>query len=139
MSGKTKSTNKKQKSFLGKNIILRLSVVLFIHILTVLLTCTFFYATDKDVYDGYPITMIALTVAGFISAYFIGKKIRKNGMVLGIAYNLPITAVYIIISLIASKFQFDSRIFLLPVIQIIISAIGGITAVNSKSKNKRSR
>lgn len=117
-------------------ILLRFAVVALINLLSVLILCLYFYLADRNVYEEYFVILIALSAADFVSSYFIGKKIRKNGLLCGVLYNSPFIVLFIVISLLLNGFSFDSRLLYFITSRIILSAIGGITAVNSKSKRK---
>lgn len=131
------SKNNRQQSSETKNIILRLTVILAINITTISGLCTYFYLSDKDVYKNFFLILIVLSAADFISAYYIGRKIKTKGMICGIVYNLPTIFICTLISLILNNFIFGSGIFILPAVRITSAAVGGIVAVNSKVKHKR--
>lgn len=115
-------------------ILIRLVVVFLINVVSVSALCVYFYLADKNIYEEYILILIALSAADFAASYYIGKKIRKNGMICGVIYNLPFILLFIIASLILNGFSFDIRLLYFTVTGILLSAIGGITAVNSKSK-----
>ena len=131
---KTKSTKQPDSTVI--TILLRFAVVALIDLLSVLILCLYFYLADRNVYEEYIVILIALSAADFVSSYFIGKKIRKNGLLCGVLYNSPFIVLFIVISLFLNGFSFDSRLLYFITSRIILSAIGGITAVNSKSKRK---
>ena len=132
----TKNKSTKRSDIPLFNIFSRLTVVLLINILTISLLCMYFYFRSTNVFREFIVILIAFSVADFISSYYIGKKTRKNGMIYGIVYNLPVIVLIIFISLILNSFTFDMRLLFFAVIRIILSAAGGITAVNTKSKRK---
>ena len=136
MHKNSKSKRTKQSDSTVVTILLRFTVIALINLASVLALCLYFYLADKNVYEEYIVILIGLSAADFVSSYFIGKKIRKNGMLYGVLYNLPFIVLFIIISLLLNGFSFDSRLLYFTVSRIILSAIGGITAVNSKSKRK---
>lgn len=136
MHKNSKSKRAKQSDSAVVTILLRFTVVALINLVSVLALCLYFYLADKNVYEEYIVILIGLSAADFASSYFIGKKIRKNGMLYGVLYNLPFIVLFIVISLLLNGFSFDSRLLYFTVSRIILSAIGGITAVNSKSKRK---
>ena len=136
MHKNSKSKRTKQSDSTVVTILLRFTVIALINLASVLALCLYFYLADKNVYEEYIVILIGLSAADFVSSYFIGKKIRKNGMLYGVLYNLPFIVLFIVISLLLNGFSFDSRLLYFTVSRIILSAIGGITAVNSKSKRK---
>ena len=136
MHKNSKSKRTKQSDSAVVTILLRFTVVALINLVSVVALCLYFYLADKNVYEEYIVILIGLSAADFVSSYFIGKKIRKNGMLYGVLYNLPFIVLFIVISLLLNGFSFDSRLLYFTVSRIILSAIGGITAVNSKSKRK---
>ena len=137
MSVALKNRNlRKNDNAVIKSIVLRFSVIFSINLLTVILLCLFFYITDRNVYEGYGLIVIMLISADFLTSYYVGRCIRKNGMICGVIYNLPTILLFETISLIMNDFSFDTRAFILPALRVFISAIGGITSVNAKSKRK---
>lgn len=135
MSGTSKSIKAKKST--GKAVFLNFAVIVLINVITVFALCIFFYLTDRDIYKDFGLIIIFLSAADFLSAYYIGKKVKANGMLFGILYNLPLSVFLLLISLILNSFTFDIRIFIFTSARIILSAVGGITAVNTKSKRRR--
>lgn len=132
----SKRRNSKQNNTRTKIILFRLLVVVSANILSVIVLCAFFYITDRNPSEGFGITLILLSVTDFITSYYIGRKIRKKGMLYGIAYNLPIIILFLVISLVLNEFFFDSRAIVMTVLRTTVSGVGGIAAVNSKCKRK---
>ena len=125
---------RKSDNVVIKNIAIRFLVICLINLIAVVLLCSFFYFTDRNVYDEYVLIVLMFVVTDFMASYYVGRRIRKNGMICGVIYNLPLIMLFETVSLILNNFSFDSRAFILPVLRILISAIGGITAVNAKGK-----
>ncbi len=137
-SNKNKTKNKQSDSLI-KGIILHETIIVFIHLIAVMAVCVIFYAADIDVYTNFAIIAVLLAAANFVSAYFTGLRFRKKGMLLGLLYNSPICIIFILTSLILNSFAFDYRLFVLLAVFLVMSALGGITAVNTRIKNKRKR
>lgn len=131
------SKNKNQNNSAFKNIMSHFFIAVAINIIAILIICLFFYITDRDIYDDFMLITTVISASYFLSSYIIGKRLKSKGMIYGLCYNLPTIMLILIISLCLNSFSFDERIFILSGLCILTSALGGITAVNSKSKYKR--
>ncbi len=134
---KSSNSSKKHADNILKDILTRFFVVLIINVFSSIVLCLYFYLSGRDIYSGFIISIIALTTAAFLSAYYIGRKFRKNGLLYGVAFNLPVICIYVAVSLILNGFSYDSRLFIMLLTNLASSALGGITSVNSKTKYKR--
>ena len=93
-----------------------------------------FIALKADIprkYD-YIVSLIIFAVASFLTGYFAGIKLRKNGLLFGVIYALPMNIVIIIISLILGGFTFGINLIITAIVLIAVSGIGGILAVNKR-------
>lgn len=117
-----------------KNILISTVLPLFVHIAITAALCLMMFTTDMNIYDNYFLVVLSIGAACFISAYIVGRRVKKNGMIIGIIYNiLPVTA-YICTSLSLNSFKFDLRLAVLLAVYLTLSSVGGITAVNSRPK-----
>lgn len=135
-----KTTVRNAKNKLFSNILLNLRLpiaILAFNIIFSLLICGIFYLTDADIYSNFPLIQIGLAFSCFITAYFVGFKIRKNGMITGVIYNLPFLLILIISALSVNAFKFDFYMFVTIAVIVFASAIGGIISVNTKRKHRR--
>ncbi len=118
----------------SKLVILALNTV--INISVAFMICLILFIADADVDANYPLITAALCFSEFVTAYISGRKLRKNGIIVGVLFNIPFVLSEIVIALALSSFEFDYRLFLSLFTQITISAIGGIVSVNTRKRSK---
>lgn len=87
-------------------------------------------------YD-YIFTLIIFALSSFIVGFFAGLKIRKNGLIVGMLYSLPLNLIITVISTILNHFSVGINIAITLIILSITSGIGGIMAVNKRIRIKR--
>ena len=93
-----------------------------------------FIALAADVsgkYD-YIISLVLFTASSFVVGYYTGIKLRRNGLLMGILYSLPINILVLIISLILDDFIFSFNILISLAVLIAFAGIGGVLAVNKR-------
>lgn len=83
------------------------------------------------------ICIISLCVGSFISSFYAGYKIHKNGLVIGFIFSLPINALVILISLITNSFIVDYTALISFFILMVTAMLAGILSVNITMKAKR--
>lgn len=88
--------------------------------------------SDKD--KVYYLSVASFGVASFIFAYISVLKERKNGLLYGILYTLPLNLAIIFVSLILCSFKADLHLLISAAVLLITSALGGILSVNSRIK-----
>lgn len=118
----------------SKLVILALNTV--INISVAFMICLILFIADADVDANYLLITVAICFSEFVTAYISGRKLRKNGIIVGVLFNIPFVVFEIIIALVLSSFEFDYRLFLSLFTQITISAIGGIVSVNTRKRSK---
>lgn len=119
-----------------KGIIILEAVIFLLYLIISLIVCTVLYLSDIQTDIYYYIILAALALTSFVSGYITGKKMKKNGLVNGVLYNIFIVIIIILTSLILNGFTFDYRLFLTLGLMIVMSAIGGISAVNTRRKSR---
>ena len=127
-----KINNKKHKNNAYKNIIINILLPVTVYLIVTSVFCMLIYITDMNVYENYLLIVLSFGFSCFISAYLIGRRIRKNGLITGNIFNILPTLIFILISLILNSFSFDYRLAILILIHLIFSSVGGIISVNSK-------
>lgn len=80
--------------------------------------------------------ILSFAAGSFVCAFFAAGKLHKNGMVTGLLFCLPFNTLVIIISLIVNSFKIDLTAAVAYFILVVTSMLGGIVAVNRKSKPK---
>lgn len=130
-----KRSDKKSNSKLKKILLLEFAILIIYYIIS-LIVCTLLFTVDIPIGAVYYIILISLALSAFLSGYITGVKMKKNGLISGVIYNLFMVVLTLLISLLLNGFSFDYRMFVTLVVMLAMSAAGGITAVNSKRKLK---
>lgn len=86
----------------------------------------------------YIITAI-LSATNFFSGFYVGIKLRKNGMLNSLLYNMPLNIIYLVISSVLNLFKIDLTILFAAIIILSSSMLGGVLSVNNKSIAKTKR
>ena len=92
------------------------------------------YYLDLDIENLKRFTYIIVVFVSFISSIFVTKKLKNNGIFVGIISQVPLF-IYLLITVIVSKGSFADFGFKFLLI-LIFGAIGGILGVNKKEKFK---
>ena len=79
-------------------------------------------------------TIICFVLSSLIAGFFVGYKLKQNGLLSGIIFTLPINTLSIIVSLIFSDFSADLNLLITAIVLLISAGAGGIIAVNSRLK-----
>ena len=83
-------------------------------------------------YNFYIISAVT-ALSNFISGFYCGAKLKKNGMINALLFCLPLIIIILFISAAVNSFNIDLTFFLSSVIMITSSMLGGILSVNVKS------
>ena len=79
-------------------------------------------------------SLLSFGLASFAVGFFIGRKLRQNGMLAGVIYSLPLNTLVVLLSLIFSDFTVDLNIAITAIVLLVTAGVGGIVAVNSRLK-----
>ena len=123
----------------SKSFLLKLFVAdILIQGITLLLSSALFslitYYLDLDIEILKRFTYIIVVFVSFISSFFVTKKVKNNGILVGIISQVPLF-IYLLITVIVSVGNFADFGFKFLLI-LIFGAIGGILGVNKKEKFK---
>ena len=93
-----------------------------------------FLALTADLSSGYDyiFSLIIFAISSFAVGFFSGIKIRKNGLVIGVVYTMPMNIIISLISLILNDFTVGISLPLTLIILCLSGAVGGIFAVNKR-------
>ncbi len=130
---------KKTKNISNTNIrkVILLETIVFLVYFTLSMSiCALFYFGNISLEKQYFISLAGFICAGIVSGYSVGKKIKVNGLLNGVLYNLPVIFIIVFISLILNDFTFDYKLIVSALAMLITSAVGGVFAVNSKQKKR---
>ncbi len=92
------------------------------------------YYLDLDIEILNKFSYITVVLISFISAFFVTKKIKSNGILIGTVSQIPLL-LYLLITVIVSNGNFANFGFKV-ILVLIFGAIGGILGVNKKQKFK---
>lgn len=127
--------NKKLNSGINKKLFFQ-GLILFIYTFAVALMCTALFLCEIPAESTYYIMLAVVAAAAFVSGYLIAKKEKKNGLAVGLIYNLLPCVIMLGVSLILNNFTFDYRLPVTLAVILVMSAAGGIAAVNSRRKTR---
>lgn len=113
-----------------KSIIFSLLVYSAVYIISCFCALTF---DIRDSYDFY-ISLLSFAAASFISGFYSGNKLRKNGLVTGLLFTLPVNALIILISVVLTDFKPGITLLITALVLLLSSAAGGIFAVNKRHR-----
>jgi putative membrane protein (TIGR04086 family) len=89
---------------------------------------------------GYEYSPIYATVSvafgGFVASFYLGLKLQKNGILIGLSVGGIIFLVVTLLALIINSGAVSIHLLLRLIILILSSVIGGILGVNRKSEPK---
>ena len=125
--------NNREKSSLNE--FLKIQIFAVICYISVFLISTFIaLIIDLSSEYDYIFSIVTFAVSSFAVGFFAGIKIRKNGLVIGILYALPMNVIIALISLILNNFSLGINMIITLIILSIAAGIGGILAVNKRLK-----
>ena len=83
-----------------------------------------------------PLVTVSVAIGSMVSSFFCGKKIGKNGYLIGLLNGAAVFTLVLLISLIVSNWKFTSNTIFHFIIILTASTAGGIFGVNKKSSKK---
>lgn len=83
-----------------------------------------------------PVSLCAFCLSGFLSGFIVGRIKRKNGMINGIVYSLPATAIFLSVSMLLNSFRIDLTLLISIICMLVFSGAGGVISVNIRKKTK---
>lgn len=128
----TKQMNNNIKKY--KRISLLQLAVMLIYLLIILVVCGVIFAVDIDTSQSNIIFILSVFVSAFFGGFLSGKISRKNGLLNGIVYDILPILILIVSSMTINNFEFDYKLPVTLLISVVLSALGGICAVNTRKK-----
>ena len=117
-------------------IIKTIAVFLITSIIAVLLFAVAMYFLEGG-YKYSPIyATVSVAVGCFMSALYLGMRLQKNGILIGLAVGGLIFVLITLVTLLINNGAVSIHILLRLVILMLASLIGGILGVNRKSEPK---
>jgi putative membrane protein (TIGR04086 family) len=83
-----------------------------------------------------PLATVSIAIGSMLSSYYCGRKVSKNGYLIGLANGAAVFALILLISLIVSDWSFSLNTIFHLIIILTASTAGGIFGVNKKSSKK---
>lgn len=80
---------------------------------------------------------VPVSFANFLSGYYTGIKLRKNGLLNSLIFCLPMTVLLLFISVAVNSFKIDLTALISAILMLCGAMLGGITSVNTKIRPKR--
>lgn len=84
-------------------------------------------------YD-YMFSILCFALGSFTSGFYVGYKLKQNGLLAGIIYTAPINTLIILVSMLFSDFSVDYTMIITVVILVASAALGGVVSVNRRRK-----
>lgn len=134
-SSKKRAKSKKLNPALKKKLIFE-ALILLIYAIMIAAICIVLFIFDLPQKSVYYIILTVLGISSLCGGYIIGKKEKKNGLVVGVVYNILPCVIILLVSLLLNSFAFNYRLLVTALIMLIFSAVGGITAVNTRNKSR---
>lgn len=128
---KIKKENTLLKKILISSVIGAVSTVLMMLIFAALIVLL-----QLDRAYAAPLGTVSIALGSMVSSYFCGRKISKNGYLIGLLNGGAVFMLVLFISLIASDWKITSNTVFHLVIILTASTAGGIFGVNKKSSKK---
>ena len=87
--------------------------------------------------NGIALALIATAVSSFIAAFIAVRKIKNNGLAIGLLTGFVLLIFILLILLAFSGFNMSQQTLLLIPAALLPSAVAGIVAVNLRKRIKR--
>lgn len=111
-----------------------------LHILTDVVFIFIFAVAMYFLEDGYEYSplfaTLSLAAGCFVSALYLGIRVAKKGIIIGLAVGSGTFALVTLISMLVNNGAIGIHLLLRLVIMLLTSVIGGIIGVNRKSSEK---
>ena len=133
---KNRTNKAKKETAKIKNIILQVLTVSLIYASISAVSCLILFTVSIPDNVQFYFILALLSFSSFLTGFFAGRKKKKKGLLYALLYNAFPIVLLILLSLIFNKFSFDYRLFVSMTAMLILSAAGGISAVNSRKKNR---
>lgn len=105
-----------------------------IYLILFLLFCTVALVADLSSKYDLVCALLSFSLGSFIVGFFIGNKLKQNGLIAGMIYSAPINSLVVLVALLYSDFAVDLNIVITVATLIVSAAIGGVVAVNRRRK-----
>ena len=129
---KTKQDNNKKFFFKALLMGLFWGLVVF----AVAMSCFALVMLKADVPKAalFAMSTFAVGISAFVSGFASSRVVRKKGAIVGAVGSVPIFLVVFICSLVANGCSISNGLLIKLLIMLICGALGGILAVNMRSK-----
>lgn len=107
-------------------------VGLVVFFLLTALAAFILWKTDADGVIFKYIMLLVGAVSGLVGGFTAVRPTRKNGIAVGALSALPCYLIEILVSVLVAKNGIGTIGWILMIIQLVLSAVGGIIAVNKR-------
>ena len=83
-----------------------------------------------------PLSTVSIAIGGMLSSYYCGRKVSKNGYLIGLLNGAAVFVLVLLISFIVSDWKISLNTLFHLIIILTSSTAGGIFGVNKKSSKK---
>ncbi len=83
-----------------------------------------------------PLATVSIAIGSMISSYCCGRKVSKNGYLIGLLNGAAVFVLVLLVSLIVSDWKISANTLFHLIIILTASTAGGIFGVNKKSSKK---
>ena len=126
----------KRESTLSKTVLISSVIGAIATILLMLIFAAVIVMFQLDRAYAAPLSTVSIAIGSMLSSYFCGRKIAKNGYLIGLLNGAAVFVLILIISLIVSDWKVSANTIFHLIIILTASTAGGIFGVNKKSSKK---
>ncbi len=96
------------------------------------LSALVYYKLNTNMMLIYCIPYIFIAFGAFLTGYISQNKIKKRGITVGLIAIIPILVITLIFNLIIGNGKISVFYLIVPAVQLLLSAAGGVLAANLK-------
>lgn len=126
----------KRERTLSKTVLISSIIGTIATILLMLIFAAVIVMFQLDRAYAAPLSTVSIAIGSMVSSYFCGRKITKNGYLIGLLNGVAVFVLILIVSLIVSDWKVSANTIFHLIIILTASTAGGIFGVNKKSSKK---
>ena len=126
----------KRERTLSKTVLISSVIGTIATILLMLIFAAVIVMFQLDRAYAAPLSTVSIAIGSMVSSYFCGRKITKNGYLIGLLNGVAVFVLILIVSLIVSDWKVSANTIFHLIIILTASTAGGVFGVNKKSSKK---
>lgn len=126
----------KKENTLLKTVLISSAIGVITTVLLMLIFATAIVAFQLDRAYAAPLSTVSIAIGSMVSSFFCGRKMAKNGYLIGLLNGAAVFVFILIVSLIMSDWKISANTIFHLIIILTASTAGGIFGVNKKSSKK---